>query len=59
MLVVIQVSGEMEWFITCVYGHLYLNGDLVRFSQRSLCVVFTESIKPSVVMQGRDWRCSW
>lgn len=59
MLVVIQGSGEMERLIAYVYGHLFLNSDLVRFSQRSLCLAFQESINPSMVMQERDWHHSW
>lgn len=45
MFVVIQVNGEMEWLIAYAYGHLYLNSDLVRFSQHSLCLAFTKKYK--------------
>lgn len=59
MLVVIKVSDEIEWLIAYVHGHLYLNSDPAGFSQWSLCLAFTEGEKPSVVMQGQDWHCSW
>lgn len=37
MLVVIKVSGEIEWLIAYAYGHLYLNSDPAGFRQWSLC----------------------
>lgn len=45
MLVVIQVTGKMEQLIAYVYGHLCLNSDFVRFSQRSLYLAFQRKYK--------------
>lgn len=58
MLVVIKLSGEIEWLIAYVYGNLNLNRDPAEFSQWSLYLAFTEGVKPSVVLQGQDWQCS-